>query len=843
MNSRIWLLIFISFQFYNIAVAQNKNIVAVKAEVVPKIDGDLNDAAWKTAPLATDFIQNFPTFGITATTRSEVRILYDDAAIYIGAYMYDDPSLVRKQLTSRDGEQRQDVDFFSVFFDTYNDQQNGFQFLVTTANVQSDAKIGAEGDARFGNFGDKSWDAVWQSRTSMKSDGWVAEIRIPYISLRFAKKDVQTWGLQFARFTRRNNETSFWNPVNPNIGGFINQFGKYSGLTNIQPPLRLSLSPYVSTGIRFNPEGSGKRKDVLGSGGMDIKYGINESFTLDATLIPDFGQVISDNVVNNLTPFEQRFQENRPFFTEGTELFTKAGLFYSRRIGRMPTKYGYVQGVYGNSPDYDILKNPSVTRLYNAIKLSGRTQKKLGIGIFNAIAAPMEAKVRNLNTKLDTVIRTEPLTNYNLFVLDQAFKGRSSVTFTNTNVIRDGSARDANASSLDWALFNKKNTHRLQGTLRYSKIFGYTPYSSQYFMNRDTTTINGERFLNPYDGYTARVGFGKVSGRIQYSGTVSVESDTYDPNDMGYLQAANEVNYLTSISYTEFEPKGNLLTYGYGFNGRYSMLYKPYKFTSTEFGVRAFWVFQNFWDLNINFVGQPVRSNDYFELRTPGYRIKKPAFIYGEVDGSTDSRKKLFVSFGQAAYVGSINDENTYIRTQVGFRYRFSNHFTLSTEIERQHDFLEVGYAFMRTPSNEPIVAYRANRDISTVISGVYNFTSQMNITLRGRHYWSKVNNKSFYTVDSEGEHLPYTAAMPDLDQNVNIFNMDAFFTWDFRPGSRVIAGWKNWLGSDYEDALSNNEYRHYLSNFKKSFDLPHGNEVTLRLIYFLDYNQFRKKK
>jgi hypothetical protein len=843
MYSRILLLVFILFPTFFSAIAQDKNIVAIKAEAAPKIDGELADAVWNSAPVATDFIQNFPTFGIPATTRTEVKILYDDAAIYIAAYMYDDPSLIRKQFTSRDGEQRQDVDYFSVFFDTYNDQQNGFQFLVTTANVQSDAKIGAEGDARFGNFGDKSWDAVWESRTSMKSDGWIAEIRIPYISLRFAKKDVQTWGLQFTRFTRRNNETSFWHPVDPNMSGFINQFGKYTGLTDIQPPLRLSLSPYVSAGVRITPEGDGKSTDYLGSGGMDIKYGINESFTLDATLIPDFGQVISDNVVNNLTPFEQRFEENRPFFTEGTELFTKAGLFYSRRIGRMPSRYGEVQGRFGGDPNYEIMKNPTTTRLYNAIKLSGRTEKKLGIGVFNAVTAPMEARVRNVNTKMDTVIRTEPLTNYNLFVLDQAFKGRSSVTFTNTNVIREGSARDANASSLDWALFNKKNSHRLHGTLRYSKIFGYTPYSSQYFMNLDTTTINGLRVLNPYDGFTARMGISKVSGKIQYSATVSIESDKYDPNDMGYLQAGNEVNYLAGISYNEFEPRGGVLTYGYGANARYSWLYTPYKFTTLEFGINAYWVFQNFWDVNVEFVGQPIRSNDYFELRTPGYHLKKPAFIYGEIDGSTDSRKKFFFSFGQAAYVGSINDSNTYIKSNLGFRYRFSDYFTLSTDFERQHDHLEVGYAFVRTPANEPIVAYRSNRDISAIISAVYNFSSQMNITLRGRHYWSKVNYQTFYTVDNEGEHVPYSAPMPDLDQNVNIFNIDAFFTWDFRPGSRVIAGWKNWLGSEYEDALSSSEYQHYLSNFKKSLDLPHGNELTLRLIYFLDYNQLRKKK
>ena len=162
-------------------------------------------------------------------------------AIYIGAYLYDDPSLIRKQITARDGEQQKDVDYFSVFFDTYNDHQNGFQFLVTSANVQTDARLGPNLGGDFGEYGDKTWDAVWESKVQMKADGWVVEMRIPYISLRFAKKDMQNWGIQFLRFIRRNNESSFWNPVDPNVNGFVNQFGIYNGLKDIQPPLRLKF--------------------------------------------------------------------------------------------------------------------------------------------------------------------------------------------------------------------------------------------------------------------------------------------------------------------------------------------------------------------------------------------------------------------------------------------------------------------------------------------------------------------------------------------------------------------------------------------------------------------------
>jgi Domain of unknown function (DUF1083). len=234
--------------------SQVKTTQAVKTELAPKIDGNLADAAWTNVPVLTDFVQNFPTFGISGSQKTEVKIIYDNTAIYIAAHIYDDPKLVGKQITARDGEQRSDVDYFSVFFDPYNDDQNGFQFLVTTANVQTDARLGPNLGGDFGDYGDKTWDAVWESQVNMQADGWTVEMRIPYISLRFAKKDMQNWGLQFLRFIRRTNESNFWSPVDPKVNGFVNQFGDYTGLKDILPPLRLSFSPYVTTGYRSTPD-------------------------------------------------------------------------------------------------------------------------------------------------------------------------------------------------------------------------------------------------------------------------------------------------------------------------------------------------------------------------------------------------------------------------------------------------------------------------------------------------------------------------------------------------------------------------------------------------------------
>ena len=774
------LIAFVVLFFCTPAFSQTKSVGAVKTSLPPKIDGNLGDAGWRTATAITDFVQSFPTFGAAPSKSTEVKILYDDAAVYVMAYLFDEPSHIRRQLTARDDEERKDVDYFSVFFDTYNDQQNGFQFLVTSANVQTDAKLGGSSL----DEGDRSWDAVWESKVVQKSDGWVVEMRIPYISLRFSKKEVQTWGLQFLRFTRRNNESDYWNPVDPKVSGFVNQFGKYTDLRDIQPPLRLSFAPYLAGGVRFNPPGSRKQTEVVGSGGMDVKYGINESFTLDATLIPDFGQVISDNVVNNLSPFEQQFQENRSFFTEGTELFNKSDLFYSRRIGAAPLRYGQIEGLYGDgSNGYEIKKNPSVTKLYNALKFSGRTENKIGIGIFNAVTAPMYAELQHLSSKRDTSILTEPLSNYNILVIDKAFAGRSSVTFTNTSVVRSGAAQDANVSALDWALFNKKTTHSLSGTARYSKTFGYRPYRSSYYFNTDTVTLDGRRFLKPYDGFASRLRFAKVGGKLRYSLEANIESDKYDPNDLGFIQAPNEVLYAGNVSYNQLQPTDKFITYNYQLQLRYLYLFKPYSFSQFEMSGSGSWVFKNFWDVRIFGGGQPLWQVDFFDLQTKGFQVKKPWFYFVGIGGSTDSRKRLFSSY-EFVFADGAFKKSTYYSTIAGLRYRFSNQFTTEVNFEREHDKLQVGWAFLREANGAPILGYRNTKDVNTILSGTFNFTSRMNIALRARHYWSKVHYLDFFNVDGQGRHLPRDF-VDGQDQNFNLFNVDAFFTWT----SGTVAG------------------------------------------------------
>jgi hypothetical protein len=797
--------------------AQLRTLEAVRISQAPQIDGDLGDVVWNDIAPVTDFIQNFPSWGSPALHKSKVWIGYDNNAVYVAAYLYDDPSLIRKQLTARDAEQQSDVDYFSIFFDTYDDHQNGFQFLVTSANVQTDARLGPNLGGDFGEYGDKTWDAVWESKTAIKADGWVVEMKIPYISLRFAKKDLQNWGMQLLRFTRRNNETDFWNAVDPNVNGFVNQFGQYTSIKDIKPPLRLSFSPYISTGYRRTPQKDGYLEDWLKSGGMDVKYGINESFTLDATLIPDFGQVVSDNVINNLTPYEVRFQENRPFFTEGTELFNKSGLFYSRRVGAMPSGYYSIQNMVENMPGLELVKNPTVTQLYNAIKFSGRTKKKLGIGIFNAVTAPMHAIVRDKATGAEMIYETEPLTNYNIVVVDQALKNRSYVTFTNTNVMRNGNTYDANVSGLDFSFFDKTNTYNLKGTGRYSKIFSQ----------------------NPYDGFNTSLNFGKVSGRIQYNLQGIVRSDQYDPNDLGYLQAPNEVIYNGGVSYNQFTPTKNFLNYSYSLSTTYRQLYDPHVFNDFRISATGFWIFKNFWDVAFS-LGYLPDQHDYFVLGPPyDYYARRPGYGYASLEGSSDSRKKLFFRYNFLVADFFKEEDKDYYIVELGLRYRFSDKFTLdiSNRNESETDYIVNAGT---EPNGTPIIAFVDFRDVTSILSGIYNFTPRINLTLRTRHYWSKVKYNRFSNVDDEGNELP-RMFVPNFDENVNVFNADAFLTWDFRLGSRLILGYKNWLGND--ELINGRDYKKYLSNFGQTFRRRHGNEFSVRFIYFLDYNQLRRKK
>jgi hypothetical protein len=773
------------------------------------MDGAGDDAAWAEVKPVSGFITSTPVFGNLSDRKTEVRIAYDNTAVYVIAYLYDEPGNIKQHLTARDDVDGKDVDVFSVGIDTYDDKQNAFRFKVSAAGVQEDEKISG--------IADNTWNAVWESKVSIKKDGWIAEIKIPFSAIRFSKSPLQTWGIQFTRFRRVNNQISTWSPDNPDIDGTINKWGQWTGLQNITPPVRLSFLPYISGGVRVSPVGNQKVTEFLKSGGMDVKYGINESFTLDLTLIPDFAQVQSDNIVLNLSPFDIKFEDFRPFFTEGTELFNKAGIFYSRRVGDAPAGSVNVLNMAATHPDYEIVDNPGITRLINGTKFSGRTKGNLGIGIFNALTSRMNAEIYDKGQDSTIRIQTEPLTNYNIIVLDQALKNRSSVTFTNTNVLRNGNSRNANVTALDLSLFDKRNRHYLFVDGIYSTVWGK---------------------LANYDGFKADARFQKVSGKLQYLFSAGAMSDTYDPNDLGFLQNNNQFNYTGNLSYVIYRPTKHFLNQRYTLGATNQYLYKPFLWQNFAVNATAFLLMKDFSNILATFQVTPFWSNDYFELRTPGRVLKRPVQYYLNLTGSTDTRKKLFADYTVESGITSLPDAPFYGCT-LGLTYKFNEQFQMNVEGHLDKDAANYGYAYTNTDA-EPILGQRTVKTDYSVLGAAYNINPLMNFTVRLRHYWSSVIYHHFYDVKQDG-YWTDRAFTPGQDFNFNTFNVDMFYTWDFLPGSRITLSWKNALGADVY--LDGNQYRTYFTNFSKVFDSPHSNEISLKVVYYIDYLNLKKRK
>jgi hypothetical protein len=793
----------------------------VKINQPVKIDGNLNDAVWTSIESQSNFTIYSPVSGKPASKKTDIKIAYDNSAIYVGAFMYDSASLISKQFCSRDGiytaGYRVAADQLLLGFDTYNDKQNAFVFLLTAAGVQNDVR--ETQNSSTGNRLDPSWDAVWESAVEIKENGWVAEVRIPFSALRFSKKDIQDWGFNCGRFIRRLNETNTWNPEDNNKAGDINQWGTLVGLKDLTPPLRLSFLPYLSGGISVSPTVKGNVTEYPKSGGMDVKYGINESFTLDMTLVPDFAQVQSDNVYLNLTPFQVKFDDYRPFFTEGTDLFNKAGLFYSRRIGAQPSRSSFVLNTYGNNPNYRIEKNPGITKLYNATKFSGRTTGNLGIAFLNAISVPMYARVKKLWNDADSSILTEPLTNYNIIVFDQALKNRSSFTFTNTNVLRKGNSRNANVSGVDLNLFDRHNIFNYLFSGKYSSIWGSTKQN----------------------GYKFDTKFSKVSGLYQYNFNMGAETDTYDHNDLGYLQNNNSFYISGGAGYYKLKRTHKLINHTYSFNIANSYLYKPFLWNNLELKANAFFLFNNFFDFRINFTSSPLWYNDYF-LNSSNYKgwfLKRTPYYYVGFNGSTDSRRKLHFSYGLGGAEGPLAND-PYWAGQWVLRYRLNRKTIVSLDYKVEQDKGNWGWAYRNNPDGSPIIARRNVKQNTGIFSAQYNFNARQNLSFRMRHYWSIVENTNFYKLKNDG-YWRDTSFMNGLNLNSNIFNVDVFYTWDFLPGSRITVAWKNALGGN----VNIDPYLHssYGKNLGQVFSNPHSNELSIKIVYYLDYLSLSRKK
>jgi len=787
----------------------NKSCMAVRTEKIPKINGSLDEAEWLNASPADGFIQFRPDEGKPGTQQTEVRLLYTDFALYIGAWCYDlEPSSIRRQLGKRD-EGNLNADYFVLKIDPYNKQQDAYTFGVYASGVQLDSRIS-----------DFTYDAVWKSAVSRDSKGWYAELEIPFSAFRFPKTEQQTWVVQFQRYIRRNRELQTWSYVPSEASNPLQHWGLLLGVEAVKTPLRLNLVPYVAYSAAREPlvsqDGSRSYSSTSTYAyGADVKYGINDRFTLDMTLLPDFGQVQSDRLVKNLSYREVVYDENRPFFREGVELFGKGDLFYSRRVGRIPN--GFFSVFDKLLPGEELISNPIQTKLLNAAKISGRTGKGLGLGFFNAVTDAMYAEVRGADGS-SRLIETEPLTDYSIFVADKQWKNNSSLYLINTLALRNGQATDVQASGGGLTLSNRKNTIRMTG--EGSAVIRHGPAVS----NRQN--------------YRYSLGLQKVGGWLQGGLFRNVTAPRYDATDMGFYRVPGQNTTEAGLTANQFRPWKFIRESNTGVN-----LYLADDFNTGKIGYNelSFNSFINLMSWNALFTGAGVnliRPFDFFEARVPGqvYRGFRSWYVYAGI--STDYRKAVAVDYSFSYSDYTDRPSAPVPGHELSFRIRPSDRIFFTTGCQYKKEPYNIGFATLDS-AGKTVIGGRRLDTWEVDFRGTYSFNENMNLTVIARHYWLTGRYKDYYGLDMNGELTARPGYAGNSDFNFNIFTVDCIYEWRFSPGSVLNLVYKNAV----TDEMPLPSYN-YANNFDRIMHMPHASTVTAKLLVFIDYIRlFGKKK
>lgn len=780
---------------------EKKTLQITRTETAPKIDGVLDEEIWKTAQEAVDFTQFRPDMGVkdTDANRTVVKMTYDDQAIYVAAYLYDDPSLIAKQLSSRDNFGQSD--FFGFILNPNNDAQNDTEFFVFASGTQADAIANPNIGEDFG------WNAVWSSAVKINDDGWAVEMKIPYRCLRFDNKNLDTWGVQFHRRFRRDDSQYTWNPIDISKGNIGLYHGELKGLSNLEPPVRLAFYPFVST-VQTSFDGDHESNF---NAGLDVKYGITENFTLDATLIPDFSQARFDNVSLNLGPFEQTFSEQRQFFTEGVDLFNKGNLFFSRRIGNAPSTSPEL------GDDEEVVDMPQTVKVLNAVKVSGRTKNGLGLGVFNSITESTDATIENTVTGETRKEEVEPFTNYNILVADQQFNGNSSIGIINTNVLRSGSFRDANVTGIVSNISNKRNTYNIRADVKMSNVReageNSTGYSSFFFIR-------------------------KSHGNLRYSFDHRYADTKYDINDLGLQFRNNFNNFGVDASYRIFEPTEKWNRYSLGTYVNYTRLASPSTFTGFGLGFWGNGTTKTLHRGGFNINLQPGKQYDYFEPRKDGsfFITKNGANVNGWYLSNTNKRLSVNAWTGVETFIDKDRD---YGNWWVGFspRFRMNDKFQLS--YTASWDYYTGDRGYVTQVDDDVIIGDRKRLEVEQTFNTSFNFNPNNTLALTLRNYWGTVEyDRQLFSLQDDGyvtDTTGYTTtSIPDNpDINFTTWNFDLSYSWQFAPGSFLTALYRNQL-FNFDNAARDS----YVESIDTLFKQPITHTVSVKLQYFLDYNQ-----
>jgi hypothetical protein len=839
-----------------------------------RIDGVVDDDAWADAYFASNFIQRDPLEGEAPTETTEFAILYDNEYVYVAINAYDsDPGSIRSILSRRDEDTPSD--WVHVSFDSYGDNRTAFEFWLNPQGVKRDLR-------RYDDESeDTNWDAIWEGETSVHNKGWTAEFRIPLRELRFSDQDNQAWGLQVYRHISRKNEDDYWTYWSKEQDGHVRHYGQLINLVNIPKQRRIYFSPYLTgkyaTSQDYITEVHPDNYNALPNAGADIKVGLANNLTLDMTFNPDFGQVEADPAVLNLNDFEVFFEEKRPFFVEGSNIFAfpvdfgqRNSLFYTRRIGREPQYY----------PDTDGYEDrPSSSTILAATKLSGKTASGTSVGIMNTVTAEEYTTIRfaDLPTEKETI---EPLTNYFVGRVQQDFReGRTTiggiVTAVNRQLNDDNLSflrRDAYTGGIDFSHLFKDDTYRFQGTFAMTDVQGSHAAmirtqrsAAHYFQRPDVKGQEVDSTATRLSGYSYKFELRQVrSPHWRWAIRTRFYSPGFEANDMGFHQYVGQYTNGGFIQYREDDPGKVIRRWNVNLNTFYNNTIVSLDESNGGGGnINSNITFMNYWTINpgIFYNIRALHLNALFG----GPALTIDPVLGGWIFVTSDPRKKLSLNlFTNRMHAREANI--TYANFDPGITWRPTEYFTFTAtgHFQKAHDTWMpwIGYGpveDLQTGEERYIVATLDQTTISAELRFDLTLTPDLTIQFYGSPYFDAgifsedklvmeprsadfdTRFRTFTDADSDYDGNPLTYdldgdeitnfEMPeDRDFNFKQFNSNFVVRWEYQTGSALYFVWSNNL-SHY---LSNGDFS-FGRDFNRLFRSDGENVFMIKASYLLN--------
>ena len=771
-----------------------------------KIDGYLNEPVWKQTVPADRFVQQEPDEGKPATERTEVWVAYDDNALYIAVYAHDShPEQIRGVLARRDEEPPSD--WIRVQIDSYADRRTAFEFGVNAAGVKEDA-LWSDDTNR-----DKNWDAVWDVATRIVEDGWIAEFRIPLSQLRFARDSNRDWGFQVMRRIYRRNEVDYWRHIPRNSNQMVSLFGKLTGIRNLSEKKHLQVLPYTVGSADFlppesgNPFRNGALKDYRF--GANVKYGLTSNLTLDATINPDFGQVEADPSEFNLTAYETFFEEKRPFFIEGSNIFNygigvgdgdlgKETLFYSRRIGRTPQYYPDV-------PAGGFVNMPKQTTILGAAKLTGKTASGVSVGILEAVTAEEKATVAVGDRRYKEPV--EPMTNYFVGRLQKDFRnGRTTVGGILTGVVRKLPSEKFNflpvraySGGMDVSHRWHKDEYMLMAKLVGSYVAGSKEAiqrlqrsSARYFQRPDARHVHYDPNRTSLSGMAGSLMLGKLAGGHWNWGVGGIfRTPGFEINDIGYMRMADMLVGFLYVSYREFQPGRFYRIYGVNTNLWYGSTFGNEPIAKGG-NINGFMQFKNYWVFNMG-INRDLSALDPTMLRG-GPAFLQPGRWNIWLNLRSDRRK--VVSGGLSANRSRWDDGSVMMSVNPWLTLRPATRFNMSLMLSFSDSRDDRQYVDHIRDGGDHYIFGRIHRKTFVLITRLnYTLTPNLSIQFYGQPFATAGAYSRFREVADprapryEDRFRPY--GYPDSpDFNFRQFRSNLVVRWEYSPGSVVYLVW-----------------------------------------------------